>query len=101
MNPIQTTYHFSRQHKIPLSTDNQAMHRFEFPLSKGNSGDSADDFDSNFQQLMRVAPESINLSASLSPNQNFNPLNRLQEISPYVSFKVYLTHSFRIKNRIC
>ena len=49
MNPIQTTYNFSRQHKIPLSTDNQAMHRFEFPISNGTSGDSADDFDSHFR----------------------------------------------------
>jgi hypothetical protein len=25
------------------------MHRFEFPISKGTSGDSAEDFDSNFR----------------------------------------------------
>lgn len=36
-----------------------------------------------------MAPESINLSASLSPNQNFTPLNRLHEISPYVSLPPY------------
>jgi hypothetical protein len=27
--------------------------------------------------------DSVNLSSSLSPNQNFTPLNRLHEISPY------------------
>ena len=48
MNLIQTTYQFYNQHKIPLSTDNQqALHKFEFPLSKGNSGNSEDDFDTN------------------------------------------------------
>jgi hypothetical protein len=42
MNLIQTTYQFYNQHKIPLSTDNQAtMNRFEFP--QANSGTSEDD----------------------------------------------------------
>jgi len=72
--------------KIPLSTDNQALvqHRFEFPISKGgNSGDSENDLDL-LCNLNRVLPaDSVNLSASLSPNQAFTPMNRLHEISPY------------------
>ena len=70
---------FLNHHKIPLSTDNQlAQHKFEFPISKGNSG-SEDEVDNcYFNRLM-----DINLSSSLSPNQNFTPLNRLHEISPY------------------
>ena len=47
MNLIQTTYQFYNQHKIPLSTDNQAtMNRFEFP--QANSGTSEDDESTNF-----------------------------------------------------
>jgi len=32
-----------------------------------------------------MAPESVNLSQSLSPHQTFTPINKLQEVSPYVS----------------
>ena len=104
MNLIQTTYQFYNQHKIPLSTDNQAtMNRFEFP-QYGNSGTSEDDESTNLQvrvripstclltslfsfsqRLNRMAADSVNLSQSLSPHQTFTPQNKLQEISPYVS----------------
>ena len=32
-----------------------------------------------------MAAESVSLGQSLSPHQTFTPLNKLQEISPYVS----------------
>jgi hypothetical protein len=45
------------QNKIPNSTDNQIIHRFEFPTSKGGNSDG--DLDSNifvkFMSLKNIA----------------------------------------------
>jgi hypothetical protein len=87
----QTNFIQGLSHKIPLSTDNH-QHRFEFPMSKGNSGDSENEMDLLYtshptktmdMNLNKLIPADLNLSASLSPNQNFTPQNRLTEISPY------------------
>lgn len=61
-------------------------------MSKGNSGDSENEMDLLYVShptktmdinLNKLIPADLNLSASLSPNQNFTPQNRLTEISPY------------------
>lgn len=44
------------------------MHKFEFPLTKGNSGNSEEDFETNNFYLNRMAADSVNLSQSLSPH---------------------------------
>ena len=52
-----------------------------------------------------MAAESVNLSQSLSPHQNFTPQNRLHEISPYVSITfrwwLHLTSRLFNINRLC
>lgn len=44
---------------------------------------SDDEESTNFNRLNKMAPESVNLSQSLSPHQTFTPINKLQEVSPY------------------
>jgi hypothetical protein len=43
------------QNKVPNSTDNQIIHRFEFPTSKGGNSDG--DLDSNI--FVRIQPKLI------------------------------------------
>lgn len=66
-NLIQQNSQFIAHHKIPLSTDNQALaqHKFEFPLSKGNSGDSEVDID-NFHVSQPEANNYRTLTGSFS-----------------------------------
>ena len=64
MNLIQTTYQFYNQHKIPLSTDNQAcMNRFEFPMA--NSGTSEDDESNNLTVSAKLLATSSKASQQL------------------------------------